>query len=110
MKFYVQIWHYRNNSSTTTGHETIEAKQKAMGPLIAKIRKASQNDLGLKQAPHGPELAVRKSDAEIEPNGYLPGIAFEAVDTESIVRTFVGKGTPGDIAGTLRLALRYGMV
>jgi hypothetical protein len=66
----------------------------------------------LKHAPHGSELVVRKSDAEIEPSGslYSPGIAFEDVDTASLVRTFVGKGTPGDIAGTLRLALRYGLV
>ena len=111
-KFYVQVWHYRNNSSTTTGHETVEAKAKAMGPLIAKVREASRKDLGLKHAPHGSHLSVRKSDAEIEPGGslYSPGIAFEDVDTASIVRTFVGKGTPGDIAGTLRLALRYGLV
>jgi hypothetical protein len=111
-KFYVQIWHYRNNSSTTSGHETIEAKEKAMRPLIAKVREASRKDLGLKHAPHGSHLSVRKSDAEIEPGGslYSPGIAFEDVDTVSIVRTFVGKGTPEDIAGTLRLALRYGLV
>ena len=111
-KFYVKIWHYRNNSSTTSGHETTEAKEKAMRPLIAKVREASRKDLGLKHTPHGSKLVVRKSDAEIEPGGtlYSPSIAFENVDTASIVRTFVGKGTPGDIAGTLRLALRYGLV
>src|SRR5262249_46594909 len=110
-KFHVQIWHYRNNGSTTSGHETVEAKKKAMWPLIAKVREASRKDLRLKHAPGGSHLGVRKSDAEIEPGGtlYSPSIAFEDVDTDSITRTFEGKGTPGDIAGTLRLALRYGM-
>src|SRR5262249_47633573 len=85
---------------------------KAMRPLIAKIREASQKALGLKHAPHGSKLSVRKSDSEIEPGGslYSPAITFEVVDTVSIARTFVGKGTPEDIAGTLRLALRYGLV
>src|SRR3954454_19740218 len=93
-KFHVQIWHYRNNSSTTSGHETTEAKEKAMRPLIAKVREASRKDLGLKHAPKGSELGVRKSDAEIESSGslHMPGIAYESVDTASLVRTFVGKG------------------
>src|SRR3954454_3658197 len=85
-KFHVQIWHYRNNSSTSSGHETIEAKEKAMRPLIAKVREASRKDLGLKHAPHGSHIVVRKSDGQIEPGGplYAPARTVETVDTMSI--------------------------
>lgn len=107
---FVTIQHYRNNSSATDDHSTTAAKQKAMKPLLAKLREASKADLGLKKTPTGGNIVLKRPAAQVNPQEYGPGSLYESVSVEAITRTFVGKGSPEDIAGTLELAVRYGLV
>jgi hypothetical protein len=107
---YVSVTHYRNNSSTSADHSTVAAKEKAMKPLIAALREASKTDLGLKKRPTSSTIVLRRPDSEVNPLEYAPGSLYESADVGGIVRTFVGKGSPDDIARTLTLAVRYGLV
>ncbi len=107
---YVSISHYRNNSSSTPDHSTVAAKEKAMKPLIAALREASQADLGLKKRPTGSTIVLKRPAAEVDPREYAPGSLYETADVGGIARTYIGKGTPADVARTLTLAVRYGLV
>jgi hypothetical protein len=107
---YVAVSHYRNNSSASPDHSTVEAKEKAMKPLIAALRAQSKADLGLKKKPTGTNVVLKRPAAEVDPLEYAPGSLYQSVDVGAIARTFVGKGSPADIAGTLALAVRFGLV
>jgi hypothetical protein len=107
---HIDIHCYRNNSSTSQAHQTHTAKNEAMKPLIAKIRAQSKKDLHLKKTPTSSQVTVAWPGAEYWPYelGYHPD--YLSINVSAITRTFVGKGSPSDIAFTLNLATIFGMV
>jgi hypothetical protein len=108
---HVSVHFYKNNDPSMTGTKsTAEAKEKAMRPLINKLRDQSKADLGLRHRPQGGAVILRRPGTEIDPTIYGPANQFESVDLGMVQRTFVGKGSPQDIATTLKFCARFGMV
>ena len=105
----VDIHKYKNNSSTTGDHSTALAKKEGQDPLIAKIREAGKKALGTKKTPHGSTVVLDKLQDDVNPAEFAPGSLYETIDTMPIRRSFVGKGSPEDLAYTLRLILRFKM-
>ena len=105
-RFTVNVWRYRNKSLSSPAHETKTAWDKALMPLLRTLRKASRVDQGLETQPDWTRLAIRRPADDPRRRIYADG-DYEYFDTESIHRTYVGKGSPTDIELTLRLAVRY---
>jgi hypothetical protein len=92
--YYVDVHKYKNNASTTPGHETKTAQREAKDPLIAKLWAAAREEAGVKKLPDKFKVTVQG----------------EVVDVHAVIRAFLGKGSPEDIALALRLAVRYDLV
>ncbi len=83
--FYAKIWHYQINGSGRAA----TALHDAEAPLVTHMRKDAKANKGI---------------VTVERQTYLPNPL-----NMLIWRCFVGKGSPEEIALTLRLAIRYGI-
>jgi len=109
-QFFVDIHLYRNTSLKSRDHETTAAWNEALMPLLRTLREESRKDQGLAERPKEQLLTLRRPDDDPRRLVYRADGDYEVIDTESVHRTFVGKGSPPDIQLSLRLAIRYGKV
>jgi hypothetical protein len=109
-QFFVDIHLYRNTNLKSRDHETTTAWNEALMPLLRTLREESRKDQGLEERPKEQLLALRRPDDDPRRLVYRADGEYEFIDTESVHRTFVGKGSPPDIQLSLRLAIRYGKV
>jgi hypothetical protein len=109
-RFFVDIHRYRNTSLKSPAHETTTAWNEALLPLLRTLREESRKDQGLEERPKQRWLALRRPDDDPRRLVYRADGEYEYIDTESVHRAFVGKGSPPDIELSLRLAVRYGKV
>lgn len=108
--FLVNIHIYRNNFLKAPANETQTAWNEAFMPLLRALREQSRKDQGLNERPQEQIVVIRRPDDDPRRRVYPSDGDYEWIDTESLHRSFVGKGSPLDIAVTLRLAVRFGKV
>src|SRR5262249_53059217 len=110
-RFYVDIHQYRNNEmNDDPRYETRTAEQEGYFPLVRAIRQAAKGDEDLETGPKDPTLIVRRPLDEQPKRLYWMSDQYEYIDKQRLYNAYTGKGSPEDIALTLRLAVRFGLV
>jgi hypothetical protein len=110
-RFFVDIRKYRNNQmNDDPKHETRTAENEGYFPLVRAIRLAARGDKGIETGPKDPTLIVRQPQDELPGTLVRMSDAIEFVSKQRLYDAYTGKGSPEDIALTLRLAVRFGLV
>src|SRR5262249_21642695 len=108
-RFFVDIHKYRTNEMNDDSRSsTRTAENECYFPLMRRIRLAARGDEAIEGAPKDKIAVIRRTPDEMPRQVYWLSDQFEYIEKQRVYDAFTGKGSPEDLALTLRLAIRFG--